>query len=737
MPTRPLLRPLVPALPLLVVVTCVGCLGDEGEPPAPPSPDACERDRDCSAGEVCSRRPDEASGVCVQVACFASADCDDGEVCHVRSGVCLAPLACVDDGACGAGERCLIEGDDARCVSDTQLPAGDGCVVVPRTPALVEGAVAAVDVVALGVEGRPAVARAFSLVASAGVAQGSGPFEYQAACDGAAPCTVELTARDDGGLACTASLLVLPPVLEPAVRVVLVDEGDGRPIPDALVTLRTAGDALEAVTDERGVVVFDDVAAADVLTLSALPDEHDWHSFVEVPGSDLLVVTRASVRVDEVAGVRARADFTSVTTFGDIEIAIGGLSLERGLSGRFSLATVVGDLVEQRVFIEDVTSADGGLVTVPLGMELHVGTSPVTDVFVAASRPGRRVLWALAGKVLISQTGPLIEATFAGRDGAAAAELLRFARRFEHVTGPSVVVERSERPDAEDQLPLHDWPLPLVDATQLSAPAFPRVDLTVTVPRLPCVSGADDEDCVRLPSGLASVTALTPLGQVPLGAAHADDDPVLGDALVLRDGVVSEAPAGEGAVPDGDLALSYAPPHDGLEGAPRVLTTMAFDVDDPGGRDSAVSFTQALAPRSGSPEVEAAPFLPLAKGTFAQGASSGALVLDERAEGADLHRFHLVGGDGAEWHVWLLGERTSVSLDELLPAGVAPRHHTAALQALDVGDVLPGDAPSSTAALFAPDGTSLAELRRYTRRFSSAPCPLAGGPPSACVTVDE
>src|SRR5690606_33398344 len=162
----------------------------------------------------------------------------------------------------------------------------------------------------------------------------------------------------------------------------------------------------------------------------------------------------------------------------------------RGLSGRFSLGDVLGELAPHLFVIDEITDPSGEVLLLPLGLELHLGSSALSPGFVALSRPGARLSWALAGRVRLSQMGSMISGLSSGDAtfGDGLAHMLRFARAFDHGVGPVLRIESGPKPDVESAS-LGDWDLSVIEREELRASVFPRLTTSVTLPLLPCVPG--------------------------------------------------------------------------------------------------------------------------------------------------------------------------------------------------------------------------------------------------------
>src|SRR5690606_23162618 len=90
--------------------------------------------------------------------------------------------------------------------------------------------------------------------------------------------------------------------------------------------------------------------------------------------------------------------------------AIGGAITD------LDFATLVGEIADYNIVLDGVTDADGELVPLPSGLVLELAASKIKGDFVTLGDEGLSVLWALGGKVRLSQIGSIISSVTASDD---------------------------------------------------------------------------------------------------------------------------------------------------------------------------------------------------------------------------------------------------------------------------------------------------------------------------------
>ncbi|MBI5493457.1 MAG: hypothetical protein HY904_00420 [Deltaproteobacteria bacterium] len=185
----------------------------------------------------------------------------------------------------------------------------------------------------------------------------------------------------------------------------------------------------------------------------------------------------------------------------------------------------------------------------------------------------------------------------------------------------------------------------------------------------------------------------------------------------------------EGLLP-GELALSTAPQHDGLEVRSTTLVAMARDLATPSSECLAASVLIARLPSLPATGVVGFPagFLPLGAGAFNRGARTLSLPAD--VAGAGFHRLQLANGQGHPWHLYVPTTRRTTSIPtppaELSDDRAARADLQAFLRASGVG----------LAALEELGGPGMTVLSNLTVAFFTRAC-LPDYAPRDCTASSE
>jgi hypothetical protein len=587
----PRLLPLVCAMCALLALA--GCASDTGEPPTPPGEPPkdgshCAVDQDCpdaalffcntataSCEPACRTRDDcgrERRGA------YALAMCDDSVLgCQCDMSVCL-PAGCAADANCGQDRVCR----DGGCV---QVSAADdatvrACEVTPALAAGRAGVPVAFQVWARDAEGRPVVPsgavtwQARSPGAVLVEARGTRA-TFALGLPGAWQEAVEVRV---GGASCRARVTVLPALAVPGeVRVQVVDELTGHPVPDATVVVSSAGGSplASGVTGDEGAVW---VPATGEVGLSVF---HTDYGYLTLARHDALGTpdVRLAVRrnpLDRAGGLSGGINLppTDSRDTSSLRMALSGLSVP-GLASELAPGVLLGPERE----VELGTGNSLRRLRLPSGSDVWLpGTAPeelrvpgvagvcdatlagVDDVQEAVREGacGTRAAWALTGLLSPSEL-PL---TLLGAD---ADPLLLLARRVPRSPRMYSSVERDAQftlaptpllPTGEPDLEAVRYPRAVSHAMEGVRLSFP---FTVRVPELPSWEG------VHLSRTWVVATVAVPgRGVVPLGLGAA--------ANVAPADAYADA---EGLARPGVVPLRMAPAHHGLEGLPYRLVLAA------------------------------------------------------------------------------------------------------------------------------------------------------------------
>jgi hypothetical protein len=700
----------------------------EGENLCAPA-DPCQRNFDCGGGAICEIADGDTEGCCRQVTCLTNEDCGDNEACDARRGICVADNLCdpgTNDG-CGGGDLCIYNQGAPQCVAEVDLPAPAACTVTPSPVIVHDG-----DAVELFATGEAAngslVPRAsFTFSSDIGTIDGN---ELTGAC-ATGVCTGTVTATaDNGGVTCTADVRAYAPALAADVRVSLFDARDGGPISGATVAIRTSGGTTTGTTDADGTFTFTG-GAADFDAVSAFPDGHQWHTSIG-DNNDVVFYTVPVPNSTVAAGVKGTFNFDNVTTVGDIRLGLAGTSISSSITD-LDFDLLIGELADYTIVLEGITDPEGETVPLPSGLVLELSTSELKPEFVALGDPGKRTLWALGGKVQISDIGDIIGNVAGGGEdiniGQILGSVLPFFARFDHAVATGLDLTESARPAPPAEgvpIPYDDWNFDALDGDNaVSLNTLLSQSATYNVPTLPCTAGAvNGASCDEFASGAVMLSGVLVPGQglVPLGLTAGLDDPDDTDDNDQADGILdylTDEPA------SGQAIVDYAPPHDGLEGNQYVTIAIALDINGlTEGEFAASTQTHIAGSLDGTSDLPGA-FLQQQGGTWTQGAAGAAGTFTVDAVGAaDFYRLNLNEG-AAEWNIWFddTADATGLDIETLRPGNITGRTAEGLdIQAFRLGTGYDGLSPTTWDELVGFNGTNFDNLLFYMGAWSSNAC---------------
>lgn len=726
----------------------------------------CDNDRLCGGG-FCDKEDDgddiaaadDQFGCCVRLVCLSDADCADNEKCDVRRGICVPEGLC--DPAAERGGTCKIDGVDQPCCGDGELCTyADGLPVCTATPPAAAAcfisaggraiASAPGDTEALpGVtrDGEPIQLEAVGTDANGNVVPhatftwtGTGVDAASGVLTGACAagvCAQTVTATS-GSATCDGVVNVYAaPTL--GQRIVVIDLTTGAPLEGVDVAANVAGVVLPGVTDANGAAEFAGVAD----NVSAFPDTHQWHTIV-APPADVIIYTAKLPDETKVAGIKGTFDFGSVHTTGDIKLGLAGTAISSSVTD-LNFTTLIGEVADYNVEIENLTDPGGQLVPLPSGLVLELGASPIKGDYVTFGNPGRNIAWAIGGQVALAKIGPIISSISASDDvniGSVLGSILPFFATFDHGTISNLDLVEGTRPTAPADgtpVPFNEWPFDehtLVPNTLLSQSA------SYTMPDLPCTPGGVSGGTCTLPAGAESAFAtgavllsgvIVPgVGLIPLGLTAGLDDPDAEDGQDEIDGKLdSNAENGPGK---GEAIIDYAPPHDGLEGNLFVSVAIALDLSSvatTAATDFGASIITHVTRKFAADNAFPQDFLQSQGGSFTPGAA-GSFTHVATGTGADFYRVNFDDGNEGEWNVWFADDGTSFEPADFHPdsAAAAARFQNADVQAFKLGTgyetISPTTAPTSFDDLFGFDGSNLDNLLYYLGAWSSQACTFQG-----------
>ncbi len=559
----------------------------------------------CQPGSICNTPDDdffdadEAMNICIHIICTTDSDCDSGEECSAE-GLCRPPV-CQNDSQCPQGQTCQGGG----CASPPGTDQVASCEVVTRDTSIREGGTLALAAVAKNANGKvlPSIpftwasSNASAVAVAANVATGG-------ADQGTASLTAIPEGRSDVACAGAADVTNFPNVEAGKARVVVVAADNGAPVADVEVILMSGGE-LTAQTTATGVAMFD--VTVEVESVTVMKDGWQFVSVVAPGGNDIFIPLPRKPDTTVAGGFRGTIDISS-TKKADIKLGLAGPSIPSNLLD-FGLDSLIGDFVPTQIDapelgLEDTIDLPGGLV-LGLGSKTFTsddlrcqGVTPADGelgCFVAQTAAGPSAGWAMAGQLKLSQITSIANelSNAVGGDGGdlpigdILTAVLPLLRGLNHGVTASVIGENFPKINKDGQTGdcsdanLTDYSdkcrgdFAKYTRQDIAASAGLDVLSAVAVPVLPQLPGLG-----RCAEGavLLAGAALEGRGIIPLGLTagiDALDDTQTPDCKIA--GV--EKPFGDNSetLRDGEMPLSMAPLHSGIEGSQVFLLAVALD----------------------------------------------------------------------------------------------------------------------------------------------------------------
>lgn len=561
----------------------------------------------CQPGSICNTPDDDfydaesTLNVCLRIICTNTSDCDTGEECSAE-GLCRPPV-CQSDSECPQSQTC----QSGSCQTPPGTDQVATCEVVTRDASTRQGGTLALSAVAKNANGavlpgipftwassNPAAAAVSGNVATGGTDQGT------------ATLTATPEGRTDVTCSGSVSLTNFPNVASGEARVVVVSADNGTPVADAKVVLMSGGELVET-TSASGVANFQVAGGVDSVTV--IKAGWQYVSVVSPGTNDIFIPLPTKPDTTVAGGFRGVIDI-SATKKADIKLGLAGPSIPSNLLD-FGLESLIGDFVPTQIDapelgLEDTIDLPGGLV-LGLGSKTFTadalrcqGTTPGTGelgCFVAQTAAGPSAGWALAGQLKLSQVTSIANelSNAIGGDGGdlpigdILTAVLPLLRGLNHGVTASVFGTEFAKVNKDGQTGdcsdpgLADY----ADKCRGDYSKYARQDIAanvdlgvlsaVTVPTLPDLPGLG-----RCAQGavLLSGAALEGRGLVPLGITAGID--VLDDTQSADCKIAGvEKPFGDNSEPlsDGQMPLSMAPLHSGIEGSQVFLLAVALDPD--------------------------------------------------------------------------------------------------------------------------------------------------------------
>lgn len=668
------------------------CLENEDSPAVQQDGQCCVFTINCQPGSICNIAGDDLydadkpEATCIKVTCASNADCDAPKECSLEK-TCKVPV-CQVDGDCSQGDVCR----DGACQAPFPTTDVARCEVVSRATAIRQGAHITLEAVSFNANGKVLAGIAYDWTSSAPDAVA---IEGQDAVGGTVEATATITAKPAGraDLTCERNVAItnFPNVATTSIRVVVVADDDGSPVGSANVIV-DAGGTMSATTAASGAASV--TVAAGTMPTSVTVHKTGWQTLTILsPGSNDLFIPLPRIPDERQAGgFRGSVDLSATEKL-DIQLGLVGPAIPSNLLD-FGLESLIGDFVPTRIeasqLMLDVEE------DLPAGLMLGLGSQQFMadetrcqgdmpganelGCFLARSAEGPGAGWALAGQLKISAVTSIANelSGVLGGDGGdieigpILTAVLPLLRTLNHAVNPSIVTEvhpKVAKPgtnaDCTDPAQAADEDLCQGDFTRykkvpMAATSGLSVLSTINVPNLPDLPGGTG--CA---SGLVllSGAALEGRGLVPLGVTAGVDVVESGSPDCMVDGI--DEPFGDRSDPldDGQMPLSMAPLHSGIEGSDVFMLAVALDIDSIA--NSGGLSLSALVHRvdGGVKPIEtiSGGFLDYPTGTITK---SSRTVAVQNTSGAKVTRIELQGG-GNTWLVYAPATQTSITLPDI------------------------------------------------------------------------
>jgi len=696
---------------------------DGGQPDVTPDEcpaerDPCRRNIDCAAGAICEVAEGDEEGCCLQILCTDDSQCEENEFCDVRRGLCLPEGLCdpANPGeVCQPGELCQYSDGVPQCIPVGQAAIADVCDLGAGTVYVRDGD--SVELSASGSTTAGALVPDANIVFTSDVGTVSGN-SLTGTCAGPDACSGTITMNNGTADCGTGNIVVFPAVDAANFRVVVFDASTNEPV-SATVALKLTGvDVLTtAETDANGVANFTGVPFATVEAASAFSTTHAWMTYMSPGTNDLAIFAAKNPNADRVAGVKGDINFDNVSTSGDIQLGLAGMAISPQIT-ELDFATILGEIADYEINLDGVTQGPE-IVPLPSGLVLGLADTEIKGNYVAFGEPGKNLLWALGGKVRLSEIGPIISSVTASDDisvGSILNSVLPFFATFDH----GVV--------ADLDLTEQDRPTPPADGTPVDYDAWPFDEKTINlntllsqgatynVPDLPCAAGElSGATCARPTSGaiLLSGVVVPGRGIVPLGLTAGLDDPT---DTGMGDGVVTSEVDG---LSDGQLLVDYAPPHDGLEGNTHITIGIALDIDGLTSGGLAASTITHITDGYGDTNNFPTNFLEHQGGTYDRAAGT---FTHEAVGSADFYRLNLDDGGDGDWNIYFSSAANPIDVNALRPDTFTGRDQDLEIQAFTLGTGYTGATPANYGELIEFNGTDFDKLVYYMGGWASTTC---------------
>jgi hypothetical protein len=656
----------------------------------------CNTSFNCPKGNICnltreenydSTKPDS---TCVKVVCATNEDCNQAgatdkfcsleKLCRVKG--CQVNDDCVGGQLCSGGQ-CVSAPDPANVAS---------CVIVTPGGAIRQGATVTLNAVARNQNGVVLPGIRFAWASSeSGRVSVAGNVATGGAMGGAANITATVEGKTSVSCDRPATLTNYPTVAGGAVRVVLVNDLTGAPITGATVVAVIGGAQQTATTGADGTARFNGAAPESVTVTGA---NIEAVTVIQPGSTDIYIPVPTARDSSKAGGVRGVVDI-SKSRRAEVQLGIVGPAIPANFLD-FDLASLIGDSLPTEIKAPELqvdTTADlpGNLVfglgatrrfTVDTAganqrCQGDMPTETQIGCFLARLPEGPGAVWSFAGQIGISKLTPLASRLSGAIGGGGGQDLpigeilsavLPLFRTLYHGINSGVVTSAFPKVAiaagtdcsvpanaADDSKCRGDFSK--YQKITLAADTALSINSAVTVPTLPRQSDGTFAD-----GAVMLAVAVSPgRGLVPLGLSAALDET---DATKTGDGVINgvEQPFGANSatLPNGQMALTMAPPHSGIEGARIALVTAALDPNSIGGSaGTQVSGLVKFVSKVSATESLGGAFLGFPTGTLDVASKKWTAAAQGGLTGATLVRYELQR-NGRTWLVYAPGSLNAV-----------------------------------------------------------------------------
>lgn len=665
--------------------------------------DACTFSGDCNVGSICNTTDDpyydaaQGANVCVRLVCAADTDCKDGKTC-TRERICQVP-ACQADSQCTGGTIC----SGGACVARPSAADVASCSVVTPDGAIRQGAKIALAAVARNANGVALPGIAFTWASSnAGAVAVEGAEATGGATGGAAELTAKVT--DKMSVTCDRSVKLENFATLPGAdaRVVLITEDNGQPVADAAVTLFVSGSGmpLEARSAANGAASFAGVAGT-IESVTVVKAGYEYVSVLAPGTKDVFLPIPRKADVTKAGGYRGAID-VSKSRRGDLYLGITAPAIPTNLLN-LDFASILGDFINTTINAPQL-GLNNQTVDLPGGVVFRLGNERFTEdvkaanlrcqgltpgaeelgCYVSRAPAGPGIAWAIAGRLKLQDVAS-IAGKLSGALGGGTADLpigdilsavLPLLRTLNHginaglnttefpKVGKTSGMASAECADATtadyDDKCRGDFSK--YAAVKLAADKPLAINAAITVPTLPRQSDGTYSDGVVVLS--AAITGSR--GLVPLGLTAGLDTTA---KTQTADGKINgvDKPFGQFSMklPDGQVPLTTAVPHSGIEGSKLALVGIALDPNSLGG-DGGIQLSGLVhyVENFSDTGFGGAEFLAFPTGTFSVANASFTGMLPA---GASVTRVEISNGDKT-WLVYVPGSMGTITLPNVAQA---------------------------------------------------------------------